>query len=153
MVGGIAAVVSILKAWKGDVIRDAIRGTTTGSQISVDAGVEASGTSVMRTVILAGFAAGLIAPLLVVGSIVSERLGTVMVFILLGLGLNIVVGYAGLLDLGYVAFFAVGAYATGILTGGMLNSFEGITRPRSTSTSTSTSRFRSSWPSPRSSAS
>ena len=31
---------------------------------------------------------------------------------LLGLGLNIVVGYAGLLDLGYVAFFAVGAYTT-----------------------------------------
>jgi branched-chain amino acid transport system permease protein len=129
VVGGIAAVVSILKGWKGDVIRDAIRGTTTGSQIGVDAGVQASGTSVLRTVILAAFAAGLIALPLVVGSIVSERLGTVMVFILLGLGLNIVVGYAGLLDLGYVAFFAVGAYATGILTGGMLNSFEGITPP------------------------
>ena len=96
-------------------------------QIS-DAGVEASGTSVLRTVMLAVFAAGLIALPLVVGSI-AERLGTVMVFILLGLGLNIVVGYAGLLDLGYVAFFAVGAYATGILTGGMLNSFEGITPP------------------------
>jgi branched-chain amino acid transport system permease protein len=37
-------------------------------------------------------------------------------YVLLGLGLNIVVGYAGLLDLGYVAFFAVGAYATGVLT-------------------------------------
>jgi branched-chain amino acid transport system permease protein len=32
------------------------------------------------------------------------------------LGLNIVVGYAGLLDLGYAAFFAVGAYTSGILT-------------------------------------
>jgi branched-chain amino acid transport system permease protein len=53
----------------------------------------------------------------------------VFIFTLLGLGLNIVVGYAGLLDLGYVAFFAFGAYATGILTGGMLNSFEGITPP------------------------
>lgn len=36
-------------------------------------------------------------------------------YICLGLGLNIVVGYAGLLDLGYSAFFAVGAYTTGIL--------------------------------------
>jgi branched-chain amino acid transport system permease protein len=36
-------------------------------------------------------------------------------YIVLGLGLNIVVGYAGLLDLGYSAFFAVGAYTTGIL--------------------------------------
>ncbi|NEN81781.1 ABC transporter permease subunit [Paenibacillus elgii] len=35
-------------------------------------------------------------------------------YIVLGLGLNVVVGYAGLLDLGYSAFFAVGAYTTGI---------------------------------------
>jgi branched-chain amino acid transport system permease protein len=34
----------------------------------------------------------------------------------MGLGLNIVVGYAGLLDLGYVAFFAIGAYMMGLLT-------------------------------------
>ena len=40
-----------------------------------------------------------------------------MVFVLLGIGLNIVVGYAGLLDLGYVAFFAFGAYAPALLTG------------------------------------
>jgi len=38
-----------------------------------------------------------------------------LLFILLGLGLNIVVGYAGLLDLGYIAFFAVGAYAYALL--------------------------------------
>ncbi len=37
-------------------------------------------------------------------------------FILLGLGLNVVVGLAGLLDLGYVAFYAVGAYTTAKLT-------------------------------------
>jgi branched-chain amino acid transport system permease protein len=33
-----------------------------------------------------------------------------LLYVLLALGLNIVVGYAGLLDLGYVAFYAVGAY-------------------------------------------
>ncbi|GAA1048030.1 branched-chain amino acid ABC transporter permease [Arthrobacter russicus] len=38
------------------------------------------------------------------------------VFALAAVGLNIVVGYAGLLDLGYVAFFAVGAYTTAMLT-------------------------------------
>lgn len=38
------------------------------------------------------------------------------IFLLLALGLNIVVGFAGLLNLGYVAFFAVGAYVTGVLT-------------------------------------
>jgi branched-chain amino acid transport system permease protein len=38
-----------------------------------------------------------------------------LLYVLLALGLNIVVGYAGLLDLGYVAFFAVGAYLYGLL--------------------------------------
>ncbi|HVR50129.1 MAG TPA: ABC transporter ATP-binding protein, partial [Pseudorhodoferax sp.] len=38
-----------------------------------------------------------------------------LLYILLALGLNIVVGYAGLLDLGFVAFFAVGAYMFGLL--------------------------------------
>ncbi len=52
----------------------------------------------------------------VVGPFVSDVLGTVGLYVLLGLGLNIVVGYAGLLDLGYVAFFAVGAYAAAIFT-------------------------------------
>ena len=36
------------------------------------------------------------------------------IFVALALGLNVVVGFAGLLDLGYVAFFAVGAYLWGI---------------------------------------
>ncbi|HEY5902445.1 MAG TPA: hypothetical protein VIU39_07825, partial [Anaerolineales bacterium] len=39
-----------------------------------------------------------------------------LIFVILGLGLNIVVGFAGLLDLGYAAFFAIGAYTTGILS-------------------------------------
>ena len=38
-----------------------------------------------------------------------------LLYVLLALGLNIVVGYAGLLDLGFVAFFAVGAYMFGLL--------------------------------------
>ncbi|HEY7174892.1 MAG TPA: hypothetical protein VH442_08240, partial [Micromonosporaceae bacterium] len=37
-------------------------------------------------------------------------------YVLLALGLNVVVGYAGLLDLGYVGFFAVGTYAVALLT-------------------------------------
>ncbi len=50
------------------------------------------------------------------GSALSQILGTVGIYLLMGLGLNIVVGYAGLLDLGYVAFFATGAYLTAVLT-------------------------------------
>lgn len=40
----------------------------------------------------------------------------ILVYLLLAMGLNIVVGYAGLLDLGYVAFFVIGAYAQAFLT-------------------------------------
>jgi branched-chain amino acid transport system permease protein len=40
----------------------------------------------------------------------------VVAFALVALGLNIVIGYAGLLDLGYVGFYAIGAYTTAVLT-------------------------------------
>lgn len=63
--------------------------------------------------------AGLIALLLlpvILGSYLSEVVDNVGIYILMGLGLNIVVGFAGLLDLGYVAFFAIGAYVMAILT-------------------------------------
>lgn len=51
-----------------------------------------------------------------IGQYWNYTLGTVGIYIVLGLGLNIVVGLAGLLDLGYVAFFAIGAYSVGLLT-------------------------------------
>jgi branched-chain amino acid transport system permease protein len=64
---------------------------------------------------------------------------TALIYVVLGLGLNIVVGLAGLLDLGYVAFYAVGAYAYALLNfhfglgfwailpvGGMLGALFGI---------------------------
>ena len=53
---------------------------------------------------------------LILGSYLTEVTNNVGLYILMGLGLNIVVGFAGLLDLGYVAFFAIGAYVMGILT-------------------------------------
>jgi branched-chain amino acid transport system permease protein len=40
---------------------------------------------------------------------------TVVTYAIMGLGLNVVVGYAGLLDLGYAAFFAIGAYTSALL--------------------------------------
>lgn len=50
------------------------------------------------------------------GGILNELLTNVGIYLLMGLGLNIVIGLAGLLDLGYVAFFAVGAYTMAVLT-------------------------------------
>ena len=53
---------------------------------------------------------------LILGTYLSEVVNNVGLYVLMGIGLNIVVGFAGLLDLGYVAFFAIGAYVMGILT-------------------------------------
>jgi branched-chain amino acid transport system permease protein len=61
--------------------------------------------------------------LLLAAPLVAQQFGNAWVriidiallYVLLALGLNIVVGYAGLLDLGYIAFYAVGAYLFGLL--------------------------------------
>jgi branched-chain amino acid transport system permease protein len=53
---------------------------------------------------------------LFVGPFLSQTMDLVGIYVIMGLGLNIVVGFAGLLDLGYVVFYAVGAYGTAILT-------------------------------------
>ena len=50
------------------------------------------------------------------GNFVGQVLLMVGLFILMGMGLNLEVGIAGLLDLGFVAFYAVGAYTTALLT-------------------------------------
>ncbi|MGQ9502859.1 MAG: ABC transporter permease subunit [Anaerolineae bacterium] len=51
-----------------------------------------------------------------VGLFWSQTLTTIGLFTLMGLGLNIVVGMAGLLDLGYVAFYAIGAYTMALFS-------------------------------------
>jgi branched-chain amino acid transport system permease protein len=48
--------------------------------------------------------------------VLVDQIGT---YVLLALGLNVVVGYAGLLDLGYVAFYAIGAYSAAYWTGAL----------------------------------
>jgi branched-chain amino acid transport system permease protein len=52
----------------------------------------------------------------IAGSYIGQVMMLVGLYILMGMGLNLEVGLAGLLDLGFVAFFAVGAYTTALLT-------------------------------------
>jgi branched-chain amino acid transport system permease protein len=67
-------------------------------------------------IMLAGIAFALALPFLPFSSRYLIDLGTtVLIYVMLGWGLNVVVGLAGLLDLGYVAFYAVGAYTFGLL--------------------------------------
>jgi branched-chain amino acid transport system permease protein len=65
---------------------------------------------------LSGIAFAVALPFLPFSSRYLIDLGTtVMIYVMLGWGLNVVVGLAGLLDLGYVAFYAVGAYTFALL--------------------------------------
>ena len=76
-----------------------------------------------------GTVALLVLPLLLqsVGNAWVRIADMALLYVMLALGLNVVVGYAGLLDLGYVAFFAIGAYMYGLLASPHLTeTFAGI---------------------------
>jgi branched-chain amino acid transport system permease protein len=103
----------ILGFWgrRGDSVKSSFAKLPDGQQ----RGIKVGGWLLLAFVLL-------IMPKLV-GLFLSEVLTIVGLYILLGLGLNIVIGFAGLLDLGYVAFFAVGSYVVAILTSPELGFF------------------------------
>jgi branched-chain amino acid transport system permease protein len=72
----------------------------------------------MKRIALAGLLAAILLPILVPEAnsrYVLYTATTFLIYVMLGWGLNIVVGLAGLLDLGYVAFYAVGAYSYALI--------------------------------------
>ena len=73
-------------------------------------------TSAKQAAAIAVVVAAMIVAPMVFGPYGTVILTNALLYVLLALGLNIVVGYAGLLDLGFAAFFAVGAYTVGIAT-------------------------------------
>jgi branched-chain amino acid transport system permease protein len=103
--------IGILRYWKSGKFISKSEATTVKRQ------------RLARWLSLSGAAAILILLPPVLGIFFSEILSNVGMYILMGLGLNIVVGFAGLLDLGYVAFFAIGAYVMGVLTSTELGFF------------------------------
>src|SRR5579884_1597655 len=68
-----------------------------------------------------GAAAALLFPAVVRNGGDIDAMANALAFAILALGLNIVVGFAGLLDLGYAAFFAIGAYTYGIVASGQVH--------------------------------
>src|SRR5881628_2525923 len=68
------------------------------------------GSARRLTVVVGVLTAALVAPLLAPSDYVVGVLTRICLYATLALGLNIVVGFAGLLDLGYVAFFGIGSY-------------------------------------------
>src|SRR5215213_4966648 len=68
---------------------------------------------------------GFLLPVLTSNVFAIRVAGNIALMATLGLGLNVVVGYAGLLDLGFVAFYGIGAYAYAYLS----SDFTGIHLP------------------------
>jgi branched-chain amino acid transport system permease protein len=64
---------------------------------------------------LIGLAVAVLAPFVNATPYALSVMTSALLFVMLAVGLNIVVGYCGLLDLGYAAFFAIGAYVSGVL--------------------------------------
>jgi branched-chain amino acid transport system permease protein len=79
--------------------------------------IRARGAALPRVV--AVFALAAVAPLVLGPSVdVLNNMVLAAAYVVMALGLNIIVGFAGLLDLGYVAFFAIGAYTAAYLGSG-----------------------------------
>lgn len=74
---------------------------------------------VRLAVYVAALAFAVIYPMHVSGFWQNVLVDQIGIYVLLTLGLNVVVGFAGLLDLGYVAFYAIGAYSTAFWTGAL----------------------------------
>ncbi|MGD8962759.1 MAG: hypothetical protein PVF29_15325 [Desulfobacterales bacterium] len=112
-VGLFILIAVLVFAWgrKGSAVKTKVEGLPAGQQRTLK----------LATMLVIAFILLVLPKIL--GLFLSEVLTIVGLYVLLGLGLNIVVGFAGLLDLGYVAFFAVGSYVVAILTSPELGFF------------------------------
>ena len=113
--GGVTASGAIVLAAASGVLVLAGRGRIKQTRAKLET-LEGSARTRANVLLLSATAAVLIVLPLLVGKLTNELLANVGLFVLLALGLNIVVGLAGILDLGYVAFFAVGSYTSAVLT-------------------------------------
>ncbi|MFL6060075.1 MAG: branched-chain amino acid ABC transporter permease [Marmoricola sp.] len=95
------------------------RSRSASEGLSIPAGLSSPGQSVAFTqaMLFVVLAAALFYPPTATGfwqTVLVTEIGT---YVLLAVGLNVVVGWAGLLDLGFIAFYAIGSYTTAYLTG------------------------------------
>jgi len=104
------AIITVVIATGGDILLRRLDARKRISRLS-----EAQRRVALPPVLLVVLAVVLILPQ-GLGPFFAQVVALVALYILMGLGLNITLGLAGLLDLGFVAFFAVGAYTVGLLT-------------------------------------
>ncbi|MEU2349382.1 branched-chain amino acid ABC transporter permease [Modestobacter sp. NPDC049651] len=79
----------------------------------------AASSTTVRSLFLLGVGLALFYPPTATGFWQQALVTDIGVYVLLAVGLNVVIGWAGLLDLGFIAFYAIGSYTTGYLTGSL----------------------------------
>ncbi|PJF30631.1 MAG: hypothetical protein CUN52_03815, partial [Phototrophicales bacterium] len=79
-----------------------------------------------RVVFLVALAVVVLAAPQFMGVSLANNVNLIILYATLGIGLNVMIGYAGLLDLGFVASIAIGAYTIGILTGPNILTCDGV---------------------------
>ena len=104
LVAVIALVVKSLWMWRRERVVARFHRLPKGQQKSARLGMMIFGILVVMLIPLAA------------GNFIGQVFLLVSLFVLMGYGLNLELGLAGLLDLGFVAFFAIGAYTTALLT-------------------------------------
>ncbi|SDH34673.1 high-affinity branched-chain amino acid ABC transporter permease LivM [Propionivibrio dicarboxylicus] len=108
-VGRLVLRYSIDRVSAGKRLRERAEGAATASS--------AGGAGWVRQLGIAALVLALLMPIVFSDNrYVVDTATTVLIYVMLGWGLNVVVGLAGLLDLGHVAFYAVGAYAYALLS-------------------------------------
>ncbi|HEY1654612.1 MAG TPA: hypothetical protein VGF86_05835 [Candidatus Tumulicola sp.] len=86
-----------------------------GTVAAIVAAARFASPRITRILVIGGTLALLAAPWIVRNDASLNAMVDIALYVVLALGLNVTVGYAGLLDLGYAAFFAIGAYTYGLL--------------------------------------
>ncbi len=111
--GVFVTVAAAAAAWalKGQAVKERVQGLPPVSRRRLN----------LALVLLGGFVL-LVLPQ-IIGLFLSEVLTIIGLFIMLGFGLNIIIGFSGMLDLGHVAYFAIGSYTVAILTSPELGFF------------------------------
>ncbi len=87
--------------------------------VNVDRLHTAARSTTMRSLALVGIAFALFYPPTATSFWQKALVTDIGVYVLLAVGLNVVIGWAGLLDLGFIAFYAIGSYTTAYLTGSL----------------------------------
>ncbi|WP_342667215.1 branched-chain amino acid ABC transporter permease [Streptomyces megasporus] len=118
---GIAVLVWVVREFLSDQASGAAKWTKRTASGPFAAVREAWGSnaSLRVGVLLAGLALAVFGPLGLERYWQQVLVDQIAIFVLLTIGLNVVIGWAGLLDLGFIAFFAIGAYSAAYWTGAL----------------------------------